>query len=54
MRLELLLNEAEAEALLAALDGAEFTGTNRAVIGLAMKLDELNNDLKAAQDDDLT
>lgn len=51
-RMELLLTEAEAEVLLAALNGAEITGPSCAAMGLAMKLDELDSDLKAAQDDD--
>lgn len=52
--MELLLTVAEAEVLLAALDGAELTGPNSAVMALAMKLNELDSDLRAAQYDDLT
>jgi hypothetical protein len=44
--MELLLTQAEAEVLLAALDGAEITGPHNAVMGLAMKLDELDKALK--------
>ena len=43
--MELLLTQAEAEVLLAALDGAELTGPNSVVMALAMKLNELDKAL---------